>query len=245
MKLPSARSAIRSETVAMGRSTRARSGSTTARTSESTLGSGSMASGRTSRSVTTGATPSSETSMMPNADPWDRACTTGMPLATVVTGACVCPATMASTRSVRPRASSKISPSQLGVGVCEQNPPACAMTTTSWAPRPRSALALRFTTGTGSTKRRSETFDGLVVLGVSTVAKPTIPTRTPPADTRVSSGIHATSFPVVSVTLAPRIGYRASRIRARRVSCPQSNSWLPNADATRPSRLKSVTTGRP
>ena len=47
----------------------------------------------------------------------------------------------------------------------------------------------------------------------------------------VSSGIHAMSCPDASVTLAPRIGYAASRMRARSVSCPQSNSWLPNAAA--------------
>ena len=57
------------------------------------------------------------------------------------------------------------------------------------------------------------------------------PTRREPAVTMVSSGIHAASLPVASVTLAPRIGYRASRMRARSVSCPQSTSWLPNAAA--------------
>ena len=130
---------------------------------------------------------------------------------------------MAST-PVTPRARSMISPSQLGAGLVAQKAPAWATTTTNCAPRARMAFALRFTTGIGSTKRRSLTLDGRVVVGVTTVAMPTMPTRRPPTETTVSSGIHAMSFPHASVTLAPRIGYDASRMRARSVSCPQSNS---------------------
>ena len=136
-------------------------------------GSGAMRSGRTSRNASTGAAPESDTSRMPNADPCDRACTIGTPLTTAVTGECVCPLTMASTRSVSPRARSTISPQQAG-GSVSQNAPAWATTTTTLRFR---AVPSRAAVDDRNGIDEAEIGDvgGLVVVGVWTVAAPTIP----------------------------------------------------------------------
>ena len=184
-------------------------------------------------------------SMTPTAEPREYACTIGIPFTRVATPECVCPLTIASIFSVTALARSTISPLQPSRLLRSQKAPAWAMTTTTSAPRARSARACSSTTRAGLAKRSPTTLLALVVVGVSTVATPITPTLTPCTSTSVSLRIHGTSRPALSVTFAPRIAYGAWRMRALSESTPQSNSWLPNADATSPCLANRETTLAP
>ena len=150
-----------------------------------------------------------------------------------------CPLTIASTFPATASAMRWIS-------LAGGNGPACAVRTTTVAPRARSASASCAAIGPPGRKSRSATIRGFVTQGVSTVVRPMKPTFRP-RTSRSAEGLAQTgrSWVPFLKMLAARMGYFASFIRSISAGIPKSNSWFPTAAAATPSALKTSTTDLP
>ena len=122
----------------------------------------------------------------PNAAPHEPDSMMAIPATSCAMFLCVCPATIACTAPGGSfRATSKISDvaSQLdrsvGTSTFAQWPPACAATTTTFAPRARSAFASAAIASASCTSETPTTFAAIVVVRVDIVETPMIPTETP------------------------------------------------------------------